>query len=146
MLIVKHTVETKASARAIWDIWQDVGNWNTWDHGLEFSTSNGPFVVGTMGTVKPKGGPLVHTKLTCVEPPHQGFAKFIDEAKLPFTRIIVTHFLTESKEKTQVTHQIEMHGPLAFFFAFVIGRDMKKNLPREMEAMIKKAETLAGVR
>lgn len=138
MLIIKHTVETTAPVSAIWHIWQDVSNWNTWDHGIEFSTSNGPFVAGTTGTLKPKGGPLVHTRLTCVEP----MKKFVDESKLPFTKIIVTHFLTESVGKTYVTHQIEMNGLFAFLFAFLIGRTMKKNLPQEMLSMVKKAESL----
>jgi Polyketide cyclase / dehydrase and lipid transport len=138
MLIIKHTVETKASPEAIWEIWQDVTNWNTWDHGIEYSTIEGPFKAGSTGTLKPKGGPLVHTKLTAVEP--KKF--FIDEAKLTLARIIVSHFLNESNGLTHVTHQIEMTGPLAFFFAFVIGRNMKKNLPQEMEAMVKKAENL----
>lgn len=138
MLIIKHTVETIASPEAIWDIWQDVTNWNTWDHGIEFSTIEGPFKTGTTGTLKPKGGPLVHTKLTAVEP--KKF--FIDESKLPFARIIISHFLTELNGKTHVTHQIEMTGPFAFFFAIVLGRNMKKNLPQDMAAMIKKAESL----
>lgn len=138
MLIVKHTVKTTASPEAIWKIWQDVANWNTWDHGIEFSAIEGPFKTGTTGTLKPKGGPLVRTKLTFVVP----YKMFVDEAKLPFARIIVSHFLNESNGSIYVTHQIEMVGPLAFFFAFVIGRNMKKNLPQEMEAMIKKAENL----
>lgn len=138
MLIIKHTVETTASPEAIWEIWQDVANWNTWDHGIEYSSLDGPFKAGTTGTLKPKGGPLVQTKLTAVEP-HK---LFIDEAKLTLARIIVSHFLSESNGKTYVTHQIEMRGPLAFFFAFVIGRNMKKNLPIEMSAMVKKAENL----
>lgn len=138
MLIIKHTLQTKASPKAIWHIWEDVANWNTWDDGIEFSTSNGPFAEGTTGTLKPKGGPLVHTKLTCVEP----MKKFVDESKLPLARIIVSHFMTEEEGKTYVTHQIEMKGPLAFLFAIVIGRNMKKNLPDEMKAMIKKAENL----
>jgi hypothetical protein len=138
MLVIKHTVETTASPEAIWEVWQDVANWNTWDHGIEYSTIDGPFKAGTTGTLKPKGGPLVHTKLTTVEPKKL----FIDEAKLTLARIIVSHFLTESNGKTHVTHQIEMTGPLAIFFAFVIGRNMKKNLPQEMAAMIKKAESL----
>jgi hypothetical protein len=136
MLIIEHTVETTASAEAIWQIWQDVTNWNKWDHGIEFSTLDGPFQTGTTGILKPKGGPLVHTKLTLVKP----MELFIDEAKLPLARIIVTHFLAIAKRKTQVTHRIEMKGPLAFFFAYVIGREMKKNLPQEMMAMVKKAE------
>jgi polyketide cyclase/dehydrase/lipid transport protein len=143
MLIIKHTVETSAPASAIWHVWQDVSNWNTWDPGIEYSTSNGPFEAGTTGTLKPKGGPLVRTKLTCVEPPCRGFAKFVDEAKLPLARIIVTHTLNELKEKTLVTHHIEMSGILAFLFAFIIGRDMKKNLPQEMLAMVRKAEILS---
>lgn len=138
MLIIKHTVETTASPSTIWQIWQDVSNWNTWDHGIEFSTINGPFKAGATGTIKPKGGPLIHTRLTQVEP----MKMFVDEAKLPLTRIIVSHSLTESKGKTYVTHHIEMRGLLSFVFAFLIGRDMKKNLPQEMLAMVRKAESL----
>jgi hypothetical protein len=37
------------------------------------------------------------------------------------------------KAKTWVTHQIKMTGPLAFVFAYLIGRPMKKNLPQEMQ-------------
>ncbi|MBA2307246.1 SRPBCC family protein [Candidatus Dependentiae bacterium] len=137
MLIIKHTVETTASPQEIWNIWQDVANWNTWDHGIEYSTIDGPFQEGTTGTLKPKGGSLVHTKLTRVEP----LKLFIDESKLPLARIIVSHYMNSSNGFTQVTHQIEMDGPLSFVFAFLIGRTMKKNLPQEMMAMVKKAET-----
>lgn len=139
MLIIEHTVETTASPEAIWQIWQDVTNWNSWDHGIEFSTIDGPFKVGTRGTLKPKGGPLVHTILTQVEP----FKAFADEASLPLTRIIVRHSLTESEGKIRVTHRIEMKGILSPVFAVLIGRNMKKNLPDEMLAMVKKAEKLA---
>ena len=139
MLIIKHTLETTASPQDIWLIWQDVKNWNTWDHGIEFSTINGPFKEGTTGTLKPKGGPLVYTKLTCVEP----FKRFVDESNLFLARIIVSHEMTQSGDKTLVTHQIDMTGPLAFLFAYLIGRTMKKNLPQEMEAMVKKAESLS---
>ncbi|MEI6791092.1 MAG: SRPBCC family protein [Myxococcaceae bacterium] len=136
MLIIEHTVETTASPSAIWQVWQDVANWNTWDHGIEFSAINGPFQVGTTGTLKPKGGPLVHTKLTRVEL----MKSFVDEAALPLTRIIVSHSLEKSGVKTRVTHRIEMKGLLSFVFGFLIGRDMKKNLPKEMLTMVKKAE------
>lgn len=136
MLIIKHTLTTKATPKQIWSIWEDVPNWNSWDHGIEYSTINGPFKAGTTGTLKPKGGPLVHTTLTRVEP----LKHFIDESRLPLTKIIVSHFLTVSNGLTHVTHQIEMNGPLAFLFAFLIGRKMKKNLPQEMAAMVNKAE------
>lgn len=138
MLIISHTVETSASAKAIWSIWQDVSNWNSWDHGIEHSQIDGPFKAGTKGTLKPKDGPLVHTKLTLVEP----MKRFIDEAKLPLTRLIVSHSISESDGKRYVTHTIEMKGLLSFLFAFLIGRNMKKNLPIEMRALVKKAEAM----
>ena len=122
MLIIKHTEETTASIEDIWNIWKDVENWNSWDHGIEYSTIDGPFEVGVEGTLKPKGGPLVKTELTQVEPKKM----FVNEAKLFLARIIVTHFISQLEGKTLVTHKIEMSGPLAFFFSFVIGRNMKK--------------------
>jgi len=138
MLIIKHTVETTGSPEKIWEVWQDVKNWNSWDHGIEFSSIDGPFAEGTKGTLKPKGGPLVNTELTKVEP----LRMFVDESKLFLAKILVSHYLTESNGKTVVTHQIEMKGPLAIVFAFLIGRTMKKNLPQEMAAMVKAAEQL----
>jgi Polyketide cyclase / dehydrase and lipid transport len=132
-------VETKASPRAIWQIWEDVKNWNSWDHGIEYSTIDGPFEAGTRGTLKPKGGPLVRTQLTSVEP----MRSFVDESSLPLCRMVFSHFLTQSQGKTQVTHEIEMKGPFAFLFAFLIGRKMKQNLPQEMASMIKKAESVS---
>lgn len=137
MLIIEHTVETTATPSMIWNIWKDVENWKTWDHGIEYSHLDGPFQKGVTGTLKPKGGPEVKTILTSVE----HLKGFSDEAKLPLSKIIVSHEMSVSKGKTLVTHRIEMKGFLSFFFAFVIGREMKKNLPKEMMSMIKLAET-----
>ena len=82
MLIIEHTVETTASPAAIWNIWQDVENWNTWDAGIEYSRLDGPFQTGTTGILKPKEGPLVKTKLTGVEP-LKGFSDEAENAHHP---------------------------------------------------------------
>ena len=136
MLVIKHTIQTSASLEAIWKLWSDVPNWNVWDHGVESSTIDGPFVTGATGTLKPVGGPLLHTKLTDVQP----MKSFVTESKLPLARIVVSHFMKQIERELEVTHQIEMRGVLAFLFAYVIGRSMKKNLPQEMQNMAKKAE------
>ena len=141
MLIIEHTIETTASPEAVWDIWQDVSHWNTWDHGIEYSSIDGPFATGTTGTLKPKGGPLLQTQLTAVIP----MRMFVDESRHPFARIIVSHFMTAFEGKTRVTHRIEMRGVLAYLFSFLIGRTMKKNLPEEMKAMIALAERRSGI-
>lgn len=138
MLVIKHQVKTKVSPNTIWQLWEDVENWNTWDDGIEFSKIDGPFKTGTTGTLKPKGGPVIRTKLSHVEPGNM----FTDESKLPMARIIFTHTLSQAENATIVTHQIEIKGLLSYLFFFLIGRKMKQNLPSEMEKMIKKAEEL----
>jgi hypothetical protein len=138
MLIVENTVETWVSPDTIWKRWEDVESWPSWDHGILSSKIYGPFQQGTRGLLKPKGGPAVKTQLLKVQPKEC----FIDRARLPLAKILVSHFLKNKNGKTLVTHRIEMKGPLSWFFAFVIGRGMKKNLPSEMDAMIKMAEKM----
>ncbi len=136
MIITKHTIKTSLSPVAIWKLWEDVNNWNSWDQGVESSSIEGPFKIGAQGRLKPKGGPALNIRLTDVE----YLKTFVCESKLPFARIIVSHFLTASRGQTVISHQIEIKGPLAMLFAYLIGRQMKKNLPDEMAAMITKVE------
>ena len=138
MLIIKHTLETTATPTQIWQVWQDVENWNSWDHELELSRLDGPFQTGTSGCLKPIGGPLLKTLLTHVEP----FKMFVQEAKLFLAKAVMTHSITQVAGRTQVTFQTEILGPLAFFFACLIGRSIKKKIPIEMEEMLKKAKLL----
>lgn len=142
MLIVKKVVETRASPLDVWQIWQDVENWNTWDHGIEFSAIEGPFIVGTKGVLKPKRAPLVHTKLIQVEP----LKSFTIESNLFLAKIVVSHELSELDGKIALTHQVEIVGPFSFFFAFFIGRKMKRTLPRDMECLIEMVKKLHNKR
>jgi len=57
MLIIRHTVETTATPTQIWQVWQDVENWNSWDHETESSRLDGPFQAGITGWLKPKKWP-----------------------------------------------------------------------------------------
>lgn len=140
MLIIKHTIETAASASAVWQVWQDVSSWNTWDHDLEFSTLDGSFKAGSTGTLKIKDGPLLQTKLTKVEP----MKVFVQEARVILAYFVMSHFLTESGGKTAVTVQTEIRGPLAFAWAFLLKKSIRKKVPIEMAAMIKKAEIISS--
>ncbi|MES2345792.1 MAG: SRPBCC family protein [Chlamydiota bacterium] len=138
MLIIKYTMETKAAPSQIWRVLQDVENWNSWDYGLELSRLDGPFQTGTSGYLKPKEGPLLKTLLTHVDP----FKMFVQEAKLFLAKCVMTHSIDQVVGKTQVTFQTEIRGPLAFFFACLIGPSIKKKIPLEMEEMLKRVKTL----
>ncbi|MBT3581465.1 hypothetical protein HN511_04135 [bacterium] len=138
MLIIKYTVETTVAQDKIWQALQDVENWHSWDHELEFSRIDGPFKVGTKGQLKPKGGPILETLLTRVEP----LKMFVQEAKLSLAKAVMSHFITTVDGKTQVTFQTEIRGPLALLYVCMLGRSIKKKIPLEMEEMLKKAKSL----
>lgn len=138
MLIVEHKIKTKVKPETIWNIWEDVENWNTWDHGLEYSSISGPFREGTPGVLRPKGGPEIKTVLGKIIKNEL----FIDEARLPLTKITMTHSLKKQGNETIVANKVEMKGFFALPYAFLIGRSIKKNLPHEMAEMIKKAERI----
>lgn len=99
MFIVKHTVETKATLKQIWGIWQDVENWKTWDQQIELSQINGPFETGTHGYTKFIGTPLFKTLLTQVEP----LKLVVQEACLFCAKVVSYQSMSQIGGKTQVT-------------------------------------------
>jgi hypothetical protein len=135
MHIIKHTVETKATPMQIWRVWQDVENWKNWDQEIELSQIDGPFQTGTTGSTKFVGTPLFKTLLTQVEP----LKSVVQEAYLSFAKVISYQSMSQVAGKTQVTFQVEIRGPLSFFFACMLGRFIKNKIPMEMEEMIKRA-------
>lgn len=139
MLIVKHTVETTATPTQIWKVWQDVENWKKWDEEIELSQIDGPFQAGTTGSTKFVGTPLFKTLLTQVEP----LKLVVQEAYLSFAKVISYQSMSQVAGKTQVTFQVEIRGPLSLFFTFMIRRFVRKKIPLEMEAMVKRALMIA---
>lgn len=137
MHIIEHTVETKATPIQIWKVWEDVENWKTWDQEIELSRIDGPFRTGTTGCTKFAGNPLFKTLLTQVEP-HK---LVVQETYLSFAKVVSYQSMRQVAGKTQVTFQIEIKGPLSFFYACMIGRFIKKKLPTEMQEMLKRVST-----
>lgn len=136
MLIIKHTVATDATPAQIWHVWQDVPAWNSWDHTLEASAIDGSFTAGTPGKLKFKDGTELKTILTHVDPG----TSFVQEAKLFLAKAVMSHYIHEVDGKTYVTVQTDIKGPLALVYKLFIGRSIKKKVPLEVEAMLKKAK------
>lgn len=138
MLIIKHTVETKAPPLQIWKVWEDAENWKTWDQEIEFSRLDGPFRAGTTGCTKFVGTPPIKTLLTQVEP-HK---LVVQESRLSFAKVISTQSMTRTGDKTEVIFQVEIRGFLSLFYACILGRFIKKKIPAEMEAMLKRVKAI----
>ena len=138
MLIVEHSIKTKATPEAIWSLWSDIKTWNTWDHGIEKSEIEGAFVQGASGWLKPKGGPKVKFKILRVEKNKV----FHDRSSLPLTSLDFIHTLDREEEYTVVTHRVEMTGLLAFIFARIIGSGIKRDMPLAMAKLVEMAEKM----
>lgn len=138
MRIIKHTLETKATPTQIWKIWEDVDNWKTWDREIELSRIDGPFQTGTTGSTKFRGTPVFKTLLTHVEP-HK---LVVQEAYLTFAKVVSYQSMSQVAGKTQVIFQVEIKGPLSFFYACMIGRFIKKKIPTEMQEMLKRVQAV----
>ena len=118
-------VVTNATSKQIWALWQDAATWPRWDSELEWVKLGGPFVVGTKGSMKPRGGPVVAFELTYVEENKQ----FIDCAKLPLTTLAFTHrYEVLAGGGAQIVHAVEMRGLLAPLFGRVIGSKIRAHL------------------
>ena len=137
MLVAEFSVQSNATPHAVWSLWSDVSNWKSWDDEVEFSSLEGPFQIGTSGTIKPRGGP--RTKFIILDiVTHR---RFHDRSYLPFARLDFMHSIEVHGERVLVTHRVEMTGVLTFLFSRLIGNKIKKGLPHAVAKLIAMAET-----
>jgi hypothetical protein len=132
---VEHTEYTAASPESIWAQWSDVTTWPVWDRGVEHVSLEGPFAVGTKGTLKPAGGPRAHFELTDVRPAEG----FVDVTKLPLARMRFEHSAVREDGSTRVTHRVTITGLTAPIFSRVIGRGIAKGLPETVKTLARVA-------
>jgi hypothetical protein len=139
MLIVEHSIKSKAAPEAIWSLWTNINTWTTWDHGIENAEIEGAFVQGASGWLKPRGGPKVKFKILQTEKNKV----FHNRSSLPLTSLDFIHTLDREGEYTVITHRVEMTGLLAFVFARVIGSGIKKDMPVAMAKLVEIAEKMS---
>ena len=134
----ENTVETTATAEQIWALWSKPESWPVWDNGVEWVKTEGAFVKGTKGVMKPVGGPQVKFEMVETEP----LKRFMDRSFLPLTTLDFSHIYTPAtgNKKAQITHRVEMRGLLTIIFKRVIGSNIEKDLPGAMKKLVALAE------
>jgi Polyketide cyclase / dehydrase and lipid transport len=127
---------TTAEPEQIWALWSDVSSWNGWDHEVVSSSLDGAFVLGTTGTLKPRGGPATRFVITDVRP----MISFSDRSRLPLATIDFHHRLSVADGITTIEHSVVMNGPLTPVFRRLIGTKIAKGLPTAVAALAALAE------
>ncbi len=131
----EHVVVTEAPAQAIWREYQRVGSWSEWDAGLAWSRLDGPFRPGSTAVTKDRIGPARRWTLETV----LSNVGFSTRAQLPGCEVRVRHALRPVGPGTQVTHRIELSGPMSRVAAALIGRPYARRLPSAMARLCARA-------
>jgi Polyketide cyclase / dehydrase and lipid transport len=134
---MKHTIECtstlNAAAGEVWDVWADMAASPTWDPREEETRLDGPFVTGTTGWSKQKGGRAGSSfVLTLVEPT----SRWVNELPLPRGRLVIDHHLHSLDDgQVLVRKTYTAHGPLAVLFAAYFSRGIRRQMPATFKAL-----------
>jgi uncharacterized protein YndB with AHSA1/START domain len=128
----EHSAKSDAPPEAVWNRYTDVENWNEWSKkGVEESSIDGDFEVGTSGTSKAPHLPKGKFEVITVEPER----KFASKASLPGASLVFEHELEPADGGTRITHRATLDGPLAVVWTPLISRIVKRGLPDGVERL-----------
>lgn len=128
----EHSADSKAPPDAVWERYTDVENWKAWSpKGVERSSLDGQFEVGTRGVSKAPHLPQGKFELIAVEP-ERGFTS---KAGLPGARLVFEHVLEPRDGGTRITHRASLDGPLSFVWRPAVGRIVERGLPTGVERL-----------
>ncbi len=130
MLCGEHTVEIKAPVEHVWNAWESVESWKSWDPTVIESSIEGDLEEGAHGKLQPPEGPEVDFVV-------QGVAQnaFNVIAKLPLGHYLIFEHIVvdEGNGKCLVTHRAHLQGKCSWMFKKVIQKHVTGQLPNALE-------------
>ena len=127
----EHSAESKADPAGVWERYTDVDHWSEWSKGVEESSLDGEFEVGSKGTLKAPQLFRTRFELVEVEPER----RFVSQAKVPGAAIVFDHVIDPGDGRTRITHRVAIEGRLDFLWNPLIGRIIKRELPDSVERL-----------
>ena len=126
-----HAVEADVIPEAIWELYEDVTTWPSWDDQAERITRDGPFETGTTGTMKFVGQDPLFYRLAKVEP----LREFVDETPVGPLLIRVSHLLDPLPDgRLRITYSAEIDGPADA--ARQVGPMITADFPETMASLV----------
>ncbi len=127
-----HQVVTTAAPSAVWPLYADVSRWTEWDSGLQDVTLDGPFAVGSRGTLQVEGQPPLTWELTEVVDGEL----FTDVTDIPgVATLTFVHRIAPHGEGSVITHEVRIVGPAAT----QLGPAVTSDTPEAMETLARLA-------
>ncbi|MBC3872582.1 SRPBCC family protein [Undibacterium flavidum] len=122
---VEHRITIATPPATIFQIYEDVENWHTWDPDTKQAFIDGPFRVGSRGRITPPKGMSVPMLFTQVEPGRC----FTVESKIPLFRMLFEHELIAIAGATEVIHRVTFSGLLSIVLGPMLSKQLNAGLP-----------------
>ena len=136
MWTVANSLETRASAEALWAYLADVDNWAVWNDGVDSIELHGPFAPGSEFTMV-TGGDEIRTKIVETTAP----TCYIDETDMGDVVVRVVHEIAPLPSgSTRLTFRLEVDGPAADRLGPEIGLAISADFPAVMAKLARLAE------
>ena len=127
-----HQVVTAARPEQVWPLYADVTRWREWDSGLSDVTLDGPFAVGSRGTMQVEGQPPLTWELTDVIDGEL----FTDVTEIPgVATLTFVHRVQPHEDGALITHEVRIEGPAAA----QLGPMVVSDTPHAMESLARLA-------
>ena len=134
-------ITTDVQPQAFFERWADMATWPQWNTDTLWVRLDGPFRTGSTGQLKPKGGPKTRFVIASLVPGRE----FTDVSLLLGARLQFQHLVdVDSSNRTTVSVQVTLTGPLSFFWNAILGKDIAKGLSDDL-ARLEAAARAAGV-
>jgi hypothetical protein len=135
----EQSVDTTASAEAIWELWADVPGWQDWIADIEAIEISGPFATGSTIRMTPAGQELVELRIAEARAPNL----FVDEADLGDVLVRTIHRVDGiDAERNRVIYRMEISGPAADSVGPELGPQISGDFPDTLAALVARAEAL----
>lgn len=123
---VEHSIVVDTAPQRVFALWADVAGWPRWDPDTKAAQLNGPFQVGSRGTLTPTKGNTVPMVLTEVTPGRS----FTAESRIPLFCMQFVHELHPvDAARTRVLHRVQFSGALTFLLGRLLGPRVDAGLP-----------------
>lgn len=121
-----HEETTDIPREAIWAVIADIARWPEVDRNIDRLTIAAPPAPGVPFTLKPRGGPSLRLTIGRFDPP----GTYSDICRMPGAVMETRHLLLPGASTT-VRVEIEITGPMAWFWGRTVGRKHAQGLPAQ---------------
>jgi Polyketide cyclase / dehydrase and lipid transport len=134
---IEHRILVAAQPLAIFQIYEDVDNWHTWDPDTKQARLVGPLRIGAKGTLTPTKGNTIPMLITEVVSGRM----FTVEFKIPLLRMLFEHELRSIGSRTEVVHRVTISGLLSVFLGGMLSKRLNAGLPVTLDRLKRLAES-----